>query len=375
MQIEQDASNSNMLPSARYMRGVQQGQWNDDPTQHGLLAILDRIHTELLTSIQTRRTPWRFFAQKQMPKRVKGVYVWGGVGRGKTWLIDLFFQGVPIAQKQRMHFHDFMQNMHALLKLHARQPDPLRQIAQELGATTRLLFLDEFIVEEIGDAMVLAEILKQVCHQHICLVTSSNTPPHALYENGLQRENFLPAIDLLTQHCQIMHMDGTKDYRKQADILPEHVFVGSPQPAKQWLLAQWHQAVGCVPQADVVTINGRELAVQAMDKNAVWFSFSELCVGKRSTIDYSAIARRFNCIFIEQIPCFTRHNEDAALRFIYLIDVLYAQNMRFFCTLETEPAVLYCGTRHTLAFTRAVSRLLQPQQAASSSINNTLTRP
>ena len=200
---------SQLLPSQRYAAGVQRGDWQNDPAQHAALAELDRIHEALVDSQQDG---WldRLSAFWKKPDPVRGLYFWGGVGRGKTFLVDLFYDGLPIEQKYRTHFHRFMRGIHERLREHQGQSDPLAKIAQEWRNNLRVLVLDEFFVTDIGDAMLLARLLERLFAEGVTLVTTSNTAVENLYLNGLQRDSFLPAISLLQKYCVELYAEGTR---------------------------------------------------------------------------------------------------------------------------------------------------------------------
>jgi len=352
-----------LLPSQRYAEGVARGDWNDDPAQHAALVELDRIHEALVDSEQEG---WldRLSAFWKKPEPVRGLYFWGGVGRGKTFLVDLFYEGLPIKQKYRTHFHRFMRGVHERLREHAGHADPLARIAQEWRENLRVLVLDEFFVTDIGDAMLLARLLERMFAEGVTLVTTSNTAPENLYANGLQRESFLPAIALLQKFCVELYAEGTEDYRMRA--LTRSPVYRAPLDAQSdgWLAGRWSElSGGSAAHAGNIQIEGRKIPVRGRGKSIAWFDFAALCEGPRGTADYIEIAREFNTVLLGAIPHFDRLNEDAARRFVNLIDELYDRHVNLVCTARDAPPALYSGERLQGAFERTASRLIEMQSA------------
>lgn len=348
-------------PSQRYAAGVARGDWQQDAAQAGALAALDRIHAALLMPPPARGLLARLFDQPPAAG-VQGLYLWGGVGRGKTFLIDLFFDGLPFAEKRRTHFHRFMRDVHERLRAHAGERDPLVAIAREWRHRLRVLVLDEFFVDDIGDAMLLGRLLAQLFAQGVTLVTSSNTAPDDLYRDGLQRARFLPAIDLIHQHCAVVELISSTDYRLRA--LTRSPVYRSPldADADAWLNARWHALGGDDGHRDAgIVIDDRRIPVRARGQGLCWFDFAALCEGPRGTTDYIEIAREFHTVLLGGIPAFDAGNEDAAQRFVNLIDELYDCHVNLVCTAAQAPMALYSGQRLRGAFERTASRLTEMQ--------------
>ena len=245
-------------PSQAYADGVAAGRWRDDPAQHPALRELDRVQRELLAATPTGLLAR--FGLGARPAPVRGLYLWGGVGRGKTFLVDLFYDGLPLEQKQRTHFHRFMRGVHEQLRLHAGQSDPLAAIARQWRGTLRVLVLDEFFVTDIGDAMLLGRLLERLFAEGITLVTTSNTAPQNLYKDGLQRESFLPAIAQLRQHCVELAADGRQDYRLRA--LTRSPVYRQPLDADSdgWLGERWQALTsGIEARRGSIQIEGRRI--------------------------------------------------------------------------------------------------------------------
>jgi cell division protein ZapE len=350
-------------PSVRYAEGVARGDWNDDPAQHAALRELDRLHATLSAAPPRKRLLDTLFGKPVAPSP-NGLYLWGGVGRGKTFLIDLFHAGLPIREKRRTHFHRFMREVHERLRAHAGERDPMAAIAREWRASLRVLVLDEFFVSDIGDAMLLGRLLERLFEEGTILVTSSNAAPSDLYKDGLQRARFLPAIALIERHCNVIHLDSPNDYRLRA--LTRSPVYRAPLDADSdaWLESRWHELRGDDGHRDAgIDIDGRRIAVRARTKGMAWFDFGELCEGPRGSADYIEIATEFHTVLLGGIPAFDAQRDDAARRFVTLIDELYDRRVNLVCSADAAPHALYRGERLTAAFERTASRLIEMQSA------------
>ena len=349
------------LPSRRYAQGVARGDWLDDPAQHAALAALDRIHAELLTAVPSPGLLRRLLGTPA-PEAVRGLYLWGGVGRGKTFLIDLFYAGLPIVEKRRTHFHRFMREVQQQLCAHAEQSDPLALIAREWRKTLQVLVLDEFFVIDIGDAMLLARLLERLFAEGVTLVTSSNSAPADLYKDGLQRARFLPAIDLIERRCQVLELVSATDYRLRT--LTRSPVYRAPLDAQSdtWLAQRWHELGGDAAHRDAgIMIEGRRIPVRARSAGLCWFDFAALCEGPRGSVDYIEIASEFHTVLLSGIPRLDASCDDAARRFVNLIDELYDRHVKLVCTAAAAPMALYAGERIAGAFERTASRLIEMQ--------------
>ncbi|MCY7353555.1 MAG: cell division protein ZapE [Lysobacter sp.] len=353
-------------PSDDYAAGVGRGDWQDDPAQHAALHALDRIHDALTQSSPRKGFLGALFGDGEPPV-TQGLYLWGGVGRGKTFLIDLFFDGLPISQKRRTHFHRFMRQVHQQLRAHSGERDPLAAIARQWGQQLRVLVLDEFFVADIGDAMLLGRLLEKLFAEGVVLVTSSNTPPRALYKDGLQRARFEPAITLIEQHCAVVHLDSPTDYRLRALTRSPVYRAPLDRQSDAWLQSRWHELGG-----DNVThggrhrdgsieLEGRKIATRARCKGMVWFDFDALCEGPRGSADYIEIAQEFHTVLLGGIPVMDAQRDDGARRFVTLIDEMYDRHVNLVCTADASPPALYTGERLRAAFERTVSRLIEMQ--------------
>ncbi len=376
--IEADAAGAS-VPSAAYAAGVARGDWNEDPAQRPALRELDRIHAALLDPPRLGLFDALRGKKAQAPR---GLYLWGGVGRGKTFLIDLFFDALPMKDvaatshtdtegttvasggKRRTHFHRFMREVHAQLRAHAGQSDPLATIARAWGRDLRVLVLDEFFVNDIGDAMLLGRLLDRLFAEGVTLITTSNTEPKNLYKDGLQRAGFLPAIAQIEQHCKVLHLDSAHDYRLRA--LTRSPVYRAPLDAasEEWLSQRWHELTATCPhEQGPLVIEGREIPVRALAEGHAWFDFAALCEGPRAASDYIEIATECHTVLVGGIPLFDGRNDDPARRFVHLIDELYDRHVNLVCTAAAQPPALYSGNKLAHAFERTASRLIEMQSA------------
>ena len=347
-------------PSDRYRAGVARGDWHDDPAQHAALHVLDRIHGALLQP--SRSGLLDRLLGRDAATVPDGLYLWGGVGRGKTFLIDLFFAGLPFAEKRRTHFHRFMREVHERIRVHAGERDPLAEIVRGWRGSLRVLVLDEFFVGDIGDAMILARLLERMFAEGIVLVTSSNVAPKDLYKDGLQRARFLPAIGLVERHCEVVYLDSDTDYRLRALTRSPVYRTPLDGDSDGWLDMRWRELGGDDAHRDAgIGIEGRRIAVRARCKDMAWFDFDALCEGPRGTADYIEIAREFHTVLLGGIPVLDATRDDAARRFVHLVDELYDRHVNLVCTADAPPHALYAGERLAAAFERTASRLVEMQ--------------
>ncbi|HEU4857641.1 MAG TPA: cell division protein ZapE [Rhodanobacteraceae bacterium] len=348
-------------PSAHYARGVADGRWQDDPAQRTALAALDRLHDALLAPAPGFLARWR--ARKAGAARApRGLYLWGAVGRGKTMLMDQFVAALPEGTALRVHFHRFMLDVNAALRAQGEVRDPLPRVAQDLAARARVLCLDEFMVTDIGDAMILYGLLSALFEQGVALVTTSNTPPRELYKNGLQRERFLPAIALLEQHCEVLELASPHDWRLRA-LTRVPVYLSPDNAHAEAALARLFEELAQVKttQAADLAINGRVFHALGVSTQAAWFDFAALCDGPYGSADYIELARAYPAILVSRVPQFTPFNEDAAQRFVHLVDELYDRRVKVAMTAQVPVVELYDGKRLRGEFARTESRLIEMQ--------------
>ena len=336
-----------------------------DPAQAAAAQRLDRLSAALteppksLSATLRAHLPW-LPAQTRTPQR--GLYLWGGVGRGKTLLMDWFYESLRFPQRKRSHFYRFMRQVHAELRAVAEREQPLEAVAQRLAQSARVICLDEFFVADIADAMILTGLFEGLYRHGVTLVATSNASPDELYKDGLQRGRFLPAIELIKSRMDVVHLDGGVDYRlRQLEQAPTYLDSRLADSTAQLRLRFAALAADSATGPSTLTIEDRAIAVVATGVGSAWFDFSELCTGPRGPNDYIELARMFHTIFISKIPEFTTADEDAARRFIAAIDEFYDRGVKLVVSAAAQPAALYHGERLRFEFQRAASRLVEMQ--------------
>jgi cell division protein ZapE len=348
-----------MTPLDYYNEQVKKGLIFSDPEQLVALNKLELVQQALIEETQKRSSLLSFM---RSPKLVKGIYLWGGVGIGKTFLMDCFYHTLPFVNKKRMHFHQFMQLVHNQLTQHQGEKDPLQVIAKELSQQACVLCFDEFFVSDITDAMLLGRLISALFSFGVCLVTTSNVEPDALYKNGLQRSQFLPAIALIKNDTTVMHMPATTDYRlrhlKEAGVFYTPLDEKSKQSMEKTfeVLTEGQQI-----QTQPVNICGRDINVIKSTQDVVWFEFDAICHVPRSQKDYLEIAQKFKTVFISDIPIIESNEKDTICLFISLIDVLYDARIRLVFSAAEPVEQIYNRGYMIMEFTRTNSRLLEMQ--------------
>ena len=335
-----------------------------DPAQVELVIFLRELQ-EVLEKRSTERRGWANIFRKrrrEATQPVRGAYVWGGVGRGKTFIMDLFFETLRIEEKKRIHFHRMMHEVHDRLKALGDVEDPLDRVAADIATGTRVLCFDEFFVSDIGDAMILARLLDGLFRRGVTLVTTSNSAPAELYKDGLQRSRFLPAIELLETHTHVINMDGGTDYRLR--LLQQAGTFLSPDDGAA--LASLSHLFSESASSDVeddrpLDINGREIRARKCAKGIAWFDFDAICDGPRSQADYIEIARWYPTVIISGVPVFDAATENQARRFIALVDEFYDRRVKLIISANADIDSLYRGKRLMFEFDRTASRLVEMQ--------------
>ena len=349
-----------------FQQRVNQG-FQADPCQIEVARLLDTLASSLIQreaeSDFRRRLKW-IFRKRGSSKHPKGLYLWGGVGRGKTFVMDLFYAWIPLEAKKRLHFHHFMQLVHEKLHAFEGQPNPLREIAREFREETALLCFDEFFVEDIGDAMILAELLDALFEEGLILVSTSNTHPTNLYENGLQRSRFVPAIRLIEANTIVHEIGGDHDYR--LETLHKGGIYRLQFPAKLDAIEADKHAFLHREEGDTASlvINGREITPLYRLEGIGGFTFNELCETPRNASDYIELARQFNTVVLYDVPILDSSYESATRRFITLIDEFYDRNVNVIFNAQASIQQLYQGDQLKKPFERTVSRVVEMQADA-----------
>lgn len=353
-----------MTPLERYRRDLEQPDFVEDPEQTRILEHLQALHDELV-SRGDRPTPGLLsrlgFGNASTPP-ARGLYIWGGVGRGKTYLVDLFFDCLPFENKHRTHFHRYMRKVHNELKTLRERRDPLAIVADRFAGDARVLCFDEFVVNDITDAMILGGLLDRLFQRGVTLVATSNIAPDDLYRDGLQRDRFEPAIDLIKTHTRVLHMQGDVDYRLRF-LESAETYLSPPGPEADQSLANdfAHVAPEAGTENAPLEIEGRHIRTRRLADGVVWFDFDEICGGPRSQNDYIELASCFHTVLVSGIPVFGAEAGDQARRFINLVDVLYDHQVTLIASAEAAPDQLYRGGRLTAEFERTASRLVEMQ--------------
>lgn len=340
-----------------YQAKVQAGIIQADPMQLQVLKVLDKIAHDLRG--KKNRTLFGLLLSK--PVAAKGLYLWGPVGRGKTLMTELFLQTLQDVPFQRWHFHRFMNHVHQQLAKMPDTADTLAVLAKAISADCRVLVLDEFFVADIGDAMILHRLLDQLNSQGVSLVTTSNVAPKNLYLHGLQRASFLPCIALIKRECHVVELLSAQDYRLRT-LSHAATHLTPSNAANEQLLAEQYASLSAeIPKPDTIEINDRLISAKALSSGVAWFAFSALCEGPRSAADYIEIARDFHTVILSDVPRFAEHNEEAARRFVYLIDELYDRHVNVLLSAESDALSMYQGHRLQREFERTSSRLIEMQ--------------
>ena len=360
----------NLTPQQRYQSDLALPGFFHDEAQQLAVDKLQNLYDRLVDSnkIDARKSFWRKIAVNtglhKPPGPLKGLYFWGGVGRGKTYLMDNFYASLPFDNKMRAHFHRFMRRIHSELKALYKEKNPLQIVAKQLAKEARVICFDEFFVSDITDAMLIANLLRGLFENGVTLVATSNILPDKLYQDGLQRERFLPAIDLLNIHTEVVNIDGGRDYRLRCLQQAELYHWPLDDAADNSLLNSLERLVPEkkeIRQDYTIEVEGRQILCRYHAEDVVWFEFVVLCDGPRSQNDYIEIAREYHAVIISNIPQLTETTEDQARRFINLVDEFYDRNIKLILSAEKPLNELYKGAKLRFEFERTVSRLLEMQ--------------
>jgi cell division protein ZapE len=348
-----------MTPGERYQQDLGRDDFRPDEAQQHTVTHTQRLYDDLLGADQQTRGLFARLLRRQQP--VRGLYLWGGTGRGKTYLVDSFYACLPFREKQRIHFHRFMRDIHTRLQHLPSSADPLDIIGRDLAREMRVLCLDEFHVHDIGDAMIMAGLLQSLVDHQITLVATSNIAIDELYKNGLQRERFLGAIELLKTHNEEVNLGHGTDYR--LEVLEKngtYQINDNNDDGNSFLEQQLAAIAPCTPKRRrYIEINGRRVDYQAWADDVIWFDFEAICNTPRSANDYILIAECFHTVLIGNVRRMTEEQDNIAKRFIHLIDALYDHNVKLIVTAATVPDNLYEGRSLAHAFKRTASRLVE----------------
>lgn len=369
----------NRALSARYDALIASGEITEDPVQREAVRHLDLLNTRLAeTRLASKKSSlgWLFAKKKnQLWSAVKGLYMWGGVGRGKTMLMDLFYEITVIQRKRRVHFHEFMTDVHERIHEHrqahkrgeVKGDDPIPPVAAQIAVETRLLLFDEFSVTDIADAMILGRLFTKLFEKGVIVVATSNVKPSNLYKDGLNRQLFLPFITMLKSQVEVLHLDSPTDYRlEKLAGAPVYVTPLGDQADREMETLWTKLTHGMTPHSEELENKGRKIPIPRVASGAARFSFDDLCMQPLGASDYLRIANAYSTVFIDHIPVLSKARRNEAKRFINLIDTLYDNGIRLVVSAEAEPQDLYVSEDGTEAFefNRTSSRLIEMRSEA-----------
>lgn len=353
---------TNQSPLERYHAALATGNFSKDKVQLQAMTYLDDLYHQLMS--MSEYSTQGFFVRlfKPKPTLPKGLYMWGGVGRGKTWMMDMFYDSLPIKRKMRMHFHHFMQRVQSeLIKLHG-QSDPLQKVADIIHTETMVICFDEFFVSNVSDAMILGDLFTMLFERGIVLVATSNIAPSGLYKDGIHRNRFLPAIAQVEKHTTVMNIDIGIDYRLR--LLKQAKLYSSPlsDDTKDWLSHRFDAlSAGQMVSDEPIIIAGRKIDVIKRTETILLADFRALCMQPRSATDFIAIANNFDTVMVDNVPTLNDVLMDPVRRFIYLVDEFYDRRVKLLVRANQSILQLYQGEKLAFEIERTRSRLLEMQ--------------
>jgi cell division protein ZapE len=353
-----------MTPLERYQADLKRPEFFHDAAQENAVRHLQRLYDDLVAAQNSKPGMFGKLFGKKEQTPVKGVYFWGGVGRGKTYLVDTFFDALPFQQKMRTHFHRFMKRVHEEMRTLKDQKNPLTVIARRFSDEARVICFDEFFVSDITDAMILGTLMEELFKNGVTLVATSNIVPDGLYKDGLQRARFLPAIALIKEFSEVVNVDSGVDYRlrhlEQAELFHFPLNEAAEKSMRESFKALTNGSTKVV-ENDPLMIENREIKALRTCDDVAWFQFRELCDGPRSQNDYIELGKIFNTVLLSDVEQMSVTTDDIARRFINMVDEFYDRNVKLIISAEVELKDLYTGGRLNFEFQRTLSRLLEMQ--------------
>ena len=344
-----------------YQKELEARGFKSDPAQLRAIDALERCATE-----------WSHYKEKRSnsikkiinhPDIPRGVYLYGGVGRGKSFLMDCFYESVPLVRKTRLHFHEFMREVHRELRELQGNADPLDILGEQMSKRFKLICFDEFHVADITDAMILYRLLDSLFKHGVGFITTSNFKPDDLYPGGMHRDRILPAIELLNSKLEVINVDNGTDYRRQTLEMVDLFHCPSGPQADASMTDAFNRLAECQDQEPLLHIESREIKARRRAGGVVWFDFKDICGGPRSQNDYLEIASQFHTVFLSDVPYMPVNKASEARRFTWLVDVLYDRHVKFILSAEVQAAELYTEGPLAHEFVRTVSRLREMQSA------------
>ncbi|ADG61099.1 cell division protein ZapE [Moraxella catarrhalis] len=353
---------SNQTPLERYQAALATGDFSEDAVQLAAVTYMDNLYHEIIKSQDSSGGGWFSSLFKSKPVMPKGLYMWGGVGRGKTWMMDMFYESLPIKRKMRMHFHHFMQRVQRELVALQGQADPLKKVADIIHQEAVVICFDEFFVSNVSDAMILGDLFSMLFDRGITLVATSNIEPSGLYKNGIHRDRFLPAIAQVEKHTTVMNIDAGIDYRLR--LLKQAKLYSSPltDDTKDWLSERFDTlAGGQTISTSPIVIGGRNIDIIKRTETMLLADFRALCMQPRSAADFIEIANDFDTVMVDNVPALNDTLMDPTRRFIYLVDEFYDRRVKLLIRAEQSILTLYQGEKLAFEIERTRSRLLEMQ--------------
>lgn len=342
-----------------YQHALASKGYQADAAQEKAIQRLQRLLDEFLAYHQSQQSILTRWLKK--PQAPQGVYLWGGVGRGKSFLMDAFYECLPVERKARLHFHEFMRGVHQQLKQLRSQSDPLEVVAKTIAQRYEIICFDEFHVSDIADAMILYKLLDELFKQGVSFVMTSNYQPDLLYTDGLHRDRILPAIALIKKRMEVLNVDTGVDYRRRSLEQVRLYLTPITDQTQAELTAAFEALSGAPAAAAHIEIENRELPVLACHGEVIWFDFDTLCAGPRSQNDYLDLASRFSSVILSDVPKMKAQDASAARRFTWLVDVLYDHKVKLIMSAEVKAGQLYTGGPMASEFHRTESRLMEMQ--------------
>ncbi|MBC3765260.1 cell division protein ZapE [Neptunicella marina] len=357
-----------LTPWQKYQQDLKQPEFVHDSAQENAVMQLQRLYDDLVASpenVSPLKTLTKWFIRHDKKQQIKGLYFWGGVGRGKTYLVDTFYECLPFKKKMRIHFHRFMHRVHEELKTLGGKQDPLQIVADKLADETQILCFDEFFVSDITDAMILGTLMEALFKRGVVLVATSNIIPDELYRNGLQRARFLPAIDLINKNTDVVNVDSGVDYRlrtlEQAEIYHFPLDEQATTNLNQYF-SQLSAEAGT--EGATIVVQNRSLQTIKESDGVVMFDYSVLCESARSQTDYMELSRCYHTVLLANVKQMGREVDDAARRFIAMVDEFYERHVKLIIAAEVDIDELYTQGQLEFEFKRCISRLKEMQSTS-----------
>ena len=349
-----------LSPLQRYEQAVSTDEFTRDEQQYQAMSYLDELHHQLTSRVEQKKGIFSFLKSK--PAAPKGLYMWGGVGRGKTWMMDMFYDSLTIDRKMRLHFHHFMQRVHRELNAIQGESNPLEKVADIIYKEAVIICFDEFFVSNVSDAMILGDLFTMLFNRGITLVATSNIEPAGLYKDGLHRDRFMPAIAEVEHHTAVMNIDSGIDYRLR--VLQQAELYESPMTKANhhWLANRFaslsnNQKISNEP----IIINGRQIKINARTEDVLFCDFRHLCMEPRSAADFIELAKQFSTVLVDSVPSLDDDLRDPTRRFVYLVDEFYDRRVKLLIRAEQSILELYQGEKLAFEIERTRSRLLEMQ--------------